>query len=61
MRPGGWSWWQVTITYDHRLPPVRTRVPAASEQSAKDQAVLDATSKGWPREYLTITAVKEQL
>lgn len=50
MRAGEWRYYNVVLTYN-RLPSVRVRVAAKDEGAAIGVAVLDATAKGWPREY----------
>lgn len=50
MKAGEGRWYQVVLTYA-TLPPVRTRVRAMDDEHAARVAALDATAKGWPREY----------
>lgn len=52
MTPGSYRQYTVTLTYAS-CPPIRVRVAAESAEGAISVAVLDATSRGWPREYLS--------
>lgn len=53
MSHDAWDWYEVSLTYAS-APNFRTYVQARSQDHAIVIAVLNATAKGWPREYHTV-------